>query len=86
MKLFIQVAPNNLSAYDLIKIDEEGQACLLQDTIENCLVLFKQVISQQPSEKTIKYKYDGSTHLVTDYTGGKPIVMDEIKFSQLQPL
>ena len=83
MKLFIQVAPNNTELYDLIKIDQTGHYCVLQDTLENCLELFKKTISEQTYSKTITHNYDSSNHLVIDYTSGKPVIMDGVKFCSL---
>lgn len=79
MQLYIQLAPNN-DLYDLIQIDNQGQKCLLQDTKENCLVLFKKIISEKPIQKIMAYRYDSSTHLVTDYTNGFPVLTDEFRF------
>lgn len=71
MKLYIQLEKiNNL--YNLIKIDETGQHCLLQDTLENCRQLFNTIISEHSSPTGIMYYYDSINHLVIDHTSGKP--------------
>lgn len=66
MQLTIEVTDNN--QYNLIQVNDTNTTCLLTDTLNNCIIKFKQTILSTSAPINIKYSYDDSTHLVVDYT------------------
>jgi hypothetical protein len=75
MQLFINPVEGSKELYDLIRVTDTSYTCLLQGTLEEVLIVFKDAIRNQDVKSDHLYEFDSKTQMVMDYTDQQPVVM-----------